>query len=96
MEEGHYEQLITKLLANKLERSCRSSITLKAAYSIVKEVSDNFPHLPLGCSIILEKRAKEIILSNTVAFRGGYFKRVSNSNHQLTLNEMSDLHLGSF
>lgn len=29
-----------------------------------KEVEDNFPHLPLGCSIVLEKRAKSIILEN--------------------------------
>ncbi len=32
--------------------------------SIQKEVIDNFPHLPLGCSIILEKKAKEFILGN--------------------------------
>lgn len=31
---------------------------------IQKEVEDNFPHLPLGCSIILEKKAKEYILQN--------------------------------
>jgi hypothetical protein len=30
----------------------------------VKELEDNFPHLPLGCSIILEKKAKETILKN--------------------------------
>lgn len=29
-----------------------------------KEVEDNFPHLPLGCSIVLERKAKEIILDN--------------------------------
>ncbi|MDD4972204.1 MAG: DUF3427 domain-containing protein [Paludibacter sp.] len=31
---------------------------------IHKEIEDNFPHLPLGCSIILEKKAKKLILSN--------------------------------
>lgn len=31
---------------------------------ITKEIEDDFPHLPLGCSIILEKKVKEIILSN--------------------------------
>ena len=32
--------------------------------SMLKEVEDDFPHLPLGCSIILEKKAKEVILAN--------------------------------
>lgn len=31
-----------------------------------------------------------------VAFRGRYFKRVSNSNHPLSLTEIADLHLRSF
>lgn len=31
---------------------------------IHKEIEDNFPHLPLGCSIILEKKAKKFILNN--------------------------------
>ncbi|WEK17433.1 MAG: putative DNA binding domain-containing protein [Candidatus Pedobacter colombiensis] len=30
------------------------------------------------------------------SFRGRYFKRVGNSNHQLSLNEISELHLRSF
>ncbi len=32
--------------------------------SIVKEIEDDFPHLPLGCSVILERKAKEYILKN--------------------------------
>ena len=32
--------------------------------SIRKEIASDFPHLPLGCSIVLEKQAKDIILSN--------------------------------
>jgi superfamily II DNA or RNA helicase len=36
----------------------------KTNTKIEKEVEDNFPHLPLGCSIILERKAKEIILDN--------------------------------
>nr|WP_242691741.1 DUF3427 domain-containing protein [Pedobacter sp. SYSU D00823] len=32
--------------------------------SIEKEIEDEFPHLPLGCSIVLEKKAKETILRN--------------------------------
>jgi superfamily II DNA or RNA helicase len=34
---------------------------------VKKEVEDDFPHLPLGCSIVLEKKAKENILFNIEA-----------------------------
>jgi superfamily II DNA or RNA helicase/HKD family nuclease len=40
------------------------ALTGKSHVSIDEEVLNDFPHLPLGCSIILEERAKEIILSN--------------------------------
>ncbi len=36
----------------------------KTHTSIGKEIEDEFPHLPLGCSIILEKKAKDVILQN--------------------------------
>jgi superfamily II DNA or RNA helicase len=36
----------------------------KTNTSIIKEIEDEFPHLPLGCSIVLEKKAKEVILRN--------------------------------
>lgn len=36
----------------------------KTNTSIQKEVEDDFPHLPLGCSIVLEKKAKGFILQN--------------------------------
>ncbi len=36
----------------------------KTATPVLKEVEDDFPHLPLGCSIILERKAKEFILEN--------------------------------
>ncbi|GAA4938999.1 hypothetical protein GCM10023314_09550 [Algibacter agarivorans] len=39
----------------------------KTNTTVVKEVEDNFPHLPLGCSIILEKKTKETILKNITA-----------------------------
>ena len=39
----------------------------KTSTPVKKEVEDNFPHLPLGCSIVLEKKAKDIILSNIIA-----------------------------
>lgn len=36
----------------------------KTNTSVQKEIEADFPHLPLGCSIVLEKRTKEIILEN--------------------------------
>lgn len=39
----------------------------KTNTTVIKEVEDDFPHLPLGCSIILEKKTKEAILKNITA-----------------------------
>lgn len=36
----------------------------KTNTSVQKEIEDDFPHLPLGCSVVLEKKAKETILEN--------------------------------
>lgn len=36
----------------------------KTKSSVEKEIETGFPHLPLGCSIVLEKKAKEVILEN--------------------------------
>ncbi|MBS1613467.1 MAG: DUF3427 domain-containing protein, partial [Bacteroidetes bacterium] len=36
----------------------------KTHTSIKKEIEDSFPHLPLGCSIVLEEKAKTIIIQN--------------------------------
>jgi superfamily II DNA or RNA helicase len=36
----------------------------KTNTSTSKEIEDEFPHLPLNCSIVLEKKAKEYILEN--------------------------------
>lgn len=38
----------------------------KTTTTVKKELEDNFPHLPLGCSIVLEQKAKESILLNIV------------------------------
>lgn len=43
------------------------SLIGKTTTPVKKEIEDNFPHLPLGCSIVLEKKAKEIILGNIIA-----------------------------
>ncbi|RZJ73240.1 DEAD/DEAH box helicase [Flavobacterium sp.] len=66
----------------------------KTNSSVQKEVEDEFPHLPLGCSIILEKKAKEHILENirraTSTNRKQLLLRILNFEHQshlpLTLN----------
>ncbi|WP_299985676.1 DEAD/DEAH box helicase [uncultured Pontibacter sp.] len=36
----------------------------KSRFSIQKEIENNFPHLPAGCNIRMEKQAKEYILEN--------------------------------
>ncbi|MDP2414235.1 DEAD/DEAH box helicase [Daejeonella sp.] len=72
----------------------------KTHTSIVKEIEDEFPHLPLGCSIILEKKAKEIILKNireAIGFnRNQLIGKIRNFKHQftvpLTLNNFLDVH----
>jgi superfamily II DNA or RNA helicase len=61
----------------------------RTATSVGKEIEDNFPHLPLGCSIILEKKAKEIILDNIKAAtslgRTQIINKIRNFKHQTTL-----------
>ncbi|WP_066223515.1 DUF3427 domain-containing protein [Formosa haliotis] len=39
----------------------------KTNTTVLKEIEDDFPHLPLGCSIVLEKKTKETILKNISA-----------------------------
>ncbi|AYO58112.1 hypothetical protein CO230_08250 [Chryseobacterium sp. 6424] len=36
----------------------------KTNTTVLKEIEQDFPHLPLGCSIVLEKKAKDFILEN--------------------------------
>lgn len=61
----------------------------KTATTVTKEIEDNFPHLPLGCSIILEKKAKQIILDNitsaTSLNRNQLIQKIQNFQHQTTL-----------
>lgn len=40
------------------------AIVGKSHISITDEIEQNFPHLPLGCSVVLQKKAKEHILNN--------------------------------
>lgn len=57
--------------------------------SISKEIEDDFPHLPLGCSIILEKKAKQFIIENihkATSFNiNQLLNKIRNYRHQTTL-----------
>ncbi|MCW3071219.1 MAG: restriction endonuclease subunit [Bacteroidetes bacterium] len=61
----------------------------KTNTSIQKEIEDNFPHLPLGCSIVLEKKAKEFILENikraTTFNVNQLLHKIRNFKHQASL-----------
>ncbi len=61
----------------------------KTHTSIIKEIEDDFPHLPLGCSIILEKKAREIIIKNiknAIDFnRRQLLIKIQNFKHQSSL-----------
>lgn len=72
----------------------------KTHTSIIKEIEDEFPHLPLGCSIVLEKKAKEIILKNireaTEFRRPQLLQKIQMFKHHsslpLTLNNFLEFH----
>ena len=72
----------------------------KTHTSIIKEIEDEFPHLPLGCSIVLEKKAKEVILRNireaTEFRRPQLLQKIQNFKHHstlpLTLNNFMEFH----
>ncbi|MCT4561369.1 MAG: DUF3427 domain-containing protein [Crocinitomicaceae bacterium] len=61
----------------------------KTTTTIGKEIEDNFPHLPLGCSVVLEKKAKEIILENiklaTSINRNKLIAKIKSFGHDTTL-----------
>ncbi len=61
----------------------------KTNSAIYKEIEDDFPHLPLGCSIVLEKKAKEFVLDNikkaTSINSNQLIIKIQNYQHQTTL-----------
>lgn len=61
----------------------------KTTTSVQKEIEDDLPHLPLGCSIVLEKKAKETILENikkaTSLNVNQLINQLINYKHQTTL-----------
>lgn len=61
----------------------------KTTTSVYKEIEDDFPHLPLGCSIVLEKKTKETILANIKKAMSlnvnQLINKIINFKHQTTL-----------
>lgn len=61
----------------------------KTTTSVQKEIEVDFPHLPLGCSIVLEKKTKETILENirkaTLLNVNQLITKIINFQHQTTL-----------
>jgi len=61
----------------------------KTNTSIQKEIEDDFPHLPLGCTIVLEKKAKNFILQNirnaTLLNINQLLNKIRNYKYQTTL-----------
>ncbi len=72
----------------KFENKFRSLIG-KTTASVFKEIENNFPHLPLGCSIILEKKAREVILNNiklaTTLNKTQIIQKIINFKHNTSL-----------
>ena len=72
----------------------------KTNTSIQKEIEDDFPHLPLGCSIVLEKKAKGFILENirnaTSINKNQLLNKIRNYKYQtelpLTLKNFSNFY----
>ncbi len=61
----------------------------KTSKTVAHEIEDNFPHLPLGCSIILEQKAKKNILANIAAAtslnRNQLVQKIRTFEHNTTL-----------
>jgi superfamily II DNA or RNA helicase len=61
----------------------------KTSTSIQDEIENEFPHLPLGCSIVLERKAKEHILANikkaTTLGRKKLINKIQSFQHHTTL-----------
>jgi len=72
----------------------------KTNTSTQKEIEDDFPHLPLGCAIVLEKKAKSVILQNiktaTSLKRNQLLNKIRNYRFQtqlpLTLKNFSEFY----
>ncbi|WNH14299.1 DUF3427 domain-containing protein [Thalassobellus suaedae] len=68
----------------------------KTNTTVANEIEDNFPHLPLGCSIILEKKTKETILKNITAATSLNKKNLMNRIQQFQHDTNLPLSIGNF
>jgi len=72
----------------------------KTNNSVKDEIENEFPHLPLGCSIVLERKAKEIILNNirkaTAINKNRLINKIRNFKHHthlsLTMKNFTELY----
>ncbi|WP_439152559.1 DUF3427 domain-containing protein [Winogradskyella sp.] len=66
----------------------------KTNTTVLKEIEDDFPHLPLGCSIILEKKTKETILKNIASTNSlSYFTfilTIARQNFKVIISELNE------
>ena len=66
------------------------SLVGKTNTPIEKEIEDDFPHLPSGCTIVLEKKAKDYIIENirsaTALSRNQLINKIRNYKHQTALS----------
>ncbi|HTN35470.1 MAG TPA: ATP-binding protein [Arachidicoccus sp.] len=79
------------------------SIGAESIQKIINEVKNKTQPSILPDAIEIDVEGKKVIeLSikefpvKPVSFKGRYYKRLNNSNHQLSLTEIADLHLRSF
>ncbi|MGK0412016.1 MAG: superfamily II DNA or RNA helicase [Polaribacter sp.] len=68
----------------------------KTNTTVAKEIEDNFPHLPLGCSIILEKKTKKTILKNIISATSLHKNKLIQRIEQFQHNTNLPLTIGNF
>lgn len=68
----------------------------KTNSSTYKEIEDDFPHLPINCSIVLEKKAKEYILNNIASATSFNRKQLLDKIRSFTYNIDRPLTLKNF
>lgn len=73
------------------------ALTGRTTMSVKEEVERDFPHLPLGCQIQLEPKAKEYIIENITGYINGFRKsRIISSIQQFRSQYNEQLTLSSF
>lgn len=68
----------------------------KTSLALKNEIEHDFPHLPLGCSIVLEKRAREIILQNIEQASRSGLSRLKRKIREFNQNSTLPLTLSNF